>query len=608
VICDDVTCPQPIGACCFYDGTCVENEEAECTAAGGIDWLEGETCSSAQCPTFGACCLFDGGCEQEITEDDCFALENSVSWDLGLMCIDVDCGPGLGACCLFDGTCIEVTEVDCLAQDGVWSQSLPCSEVDCGPGLGACCLPDGTCDELTEADCLAADGDWNDGVPCASVVCAQPGACCLPSGSCVETLADDCGSLGGTFQGEGMLCADVDCPQPEVAPNRVGATDKGSVFIFAKVEVRWSEVNQEYVLIQDTFLQLTNDYPENVSVQMYFVNGDAPLPAQGDERAHPGWNWVDNQLELTANQPVYWSAATGSGITSPWTVLDPGDPPGRPAMDGTNDRVLRGFVVGWAVDAISGNEIRWNHLAGLATLVNYGQAGMVPPPEGNGFAAGAAWEYNAWTFPALVEVANGNETGLSPGMLELNGVEYVAPFAQLLMNFQAVGSGAYSGYRQVVTNTDLTLMPVTADLRQETEGPLTTKAHFDVWNENEVKFSGAYRCVTCWDQTLLSFYGIPNHFLLVTLQTNFGKARIDGLASQLCGPTSVDAALLGVVATMLSFDGNGDAGAAGTNLTGMGTEAAAIQWDTLGPPPEAPGKDLKPATMGVRHGSMKRAR
>jgi hypothetical protein len=194
-------------------------------------------------------------------------------------------------------------------------------------------------------------------------------------------------------------------------------------------------------------------------------------------------------------------------------------------------------------------------------------------------------------------------------MLELDGTEFAPPFAQLLLNFQAVGSPAFSGPRQVVSDTDLTLMPVTADLRQETEGPLTTKAHFDVWNENEVKFSGAYRCVTCWDQTLLSFYGIPNHFLLETLQTNVGKARIDGLASQLCGPTSVDAALLGVVATMLDFDAGDDFDAAGTNLTGMGTEAAVIQWDTLGPPPEKPGDGVKQLiNTSLRHGSHDPAR
>ena len=46
--------------------------------------------------------------------------------------------------------------------------------------------------------------------------------------------------------------------------------------------------------------------------------------------------------------------------------LDPSSDPlqqGRPALDGSDDRVLRGYVIGWAVDQF-GNEIRWNHLKG----------------------------------------------------------------------------------------------------------------------------------------------------------------------------------------------------------------------------------------------------
>ena len=378
--------------------------------------------------------------------------------------------------------------------------------------------------------------------------------------------------------------------------DRVSATEKGSLLYFSKVELRWTLENSEWVLSQDTFLQVTNDYPEDVDVLFYFVNGDRPLPAMGDERAHPGWNWVDNQLTLTANQPVYWSAADG-GILSPFTVLDPGDPPGRPAMDGTSDRVLRGFILGWAVDSIDGIEIRWNHLAGNATLVNY--------------RFGAAFEYNAWAFQTVVDVENGDPTGISDGQLDLDGVEYAPPFAQLLMNFQAVGSSAFTGgNRLVVSNTDVTLHPVSVDLRQETDGPVTTKAHFDVWNMNEVKFSGAYRCITCWDQTLLSDYGIPNHFLIDTLQTAHGKARIDGLESQLCDELplfeSEDAAILGIVFKILFFDGNNeqtavDLAAAGSNMFGMGTEPAVVKYDELGPPPELPGGEKGDVIKFVDH-------
>ena len=121
---------------------------------------------------------------------------------------------------------------------------------------------------------------------------------------------------------------------------------------------------------------------------------------------------------------------------------------------------------------------------------------------------------------------------------------------------------------------------------------------------NEVKFSGAHRCVTCWDQALLSDYDLPNHFLIQNLQTAHGKARIDGHQAPIqCdvlddpdtpedeSVTSVEAALLGVAARLLVFDqieiDGIDAAMAGTNLVGMGTEAAEIRYDVLAGAPEA---------------------
>jgi hypothetical protein len=392
--------------------------------------------------------------------------------------------------------------------------------------------------------------------------------------------------------------------------DRVSSTEKGSLLIFSKVEIRWDATGS---LIQDTFIDISNDYPEDVRVLMYFVNGDDELdkcdkvdlkdeddPAVCDDgdkaRRHPGWNWVDNEIMLTKNQPAYWSAATGLPFgVSPFTVLDPGpaNAPGRPDPEGTGERVLRGMVYAWAINA-DGEEIRWNHLKGDATIVNY--------------LENSAWEYNAWSFQVVAGVANGAQTG-DPGTLNLDGAEYGLGFDQLLMDFYAAGSMPFNtagpGPQAGVTNvdTDLTLHPISLDARQESDGPITTKAHFDVWNEDEVKFSGAYRCITCWDQWLLSRHGIPNHFAVNNLGTNKGKARIDGLQSQLCdvekdpkdmipfGENPEDivseaASLLGVVAKVISFS-NGATARAGTNLHGLGTQDGLIQYDLLGAPPEA---------------------
>jgi hypothetical protein len=385
--------------------------------------------------------------------------------------------------------------------------------------------------------------------------------------------------------------------------DRVSATEKGSVLIYSKVELRW---NAAGALIQDTFIDIANDWPADVRVLMYFINGDPRITGAGGVVIEPGWNWVDNEITLTANEPTYWSAATGlpKGV-SPFTVLDPGAAPGRPDPNVPGERMLRGYIIAFAVNA-QGNEIRWNHLKGDAAIVNYADT--------------SAWEYNAWSFAARETVQHGQPTA-TPGELRFDGVEYSPSFDMLLMDFYAVGSSALSGPASLVTvDTDLTLHPLSADLRQETQGPVRTKASFDIWNMNEVKFSGTDRCITCWDQTLLSLYGgggIPNHFLLGALQTDKGRARIDDIASLVvCPPVnlppvvapSIDP-LLGVVAKHLTFDGAARA-AAGTNLHGLGTQTdGVVRYDRVTPPGEAAGANwLNTITSEVNNAVARPAR
>ncbi|MCB9849198.1 MAG: hypothetical protein H6817_00665 [Phycisphaerales bacterium] len=331
---------------------------------------------------------------------------------------------------------------------------------------------------------------------------------------------------------------------------------------------------------------------------------------QSADCSEPGWNSVDVAITLTGNQPTYWSAATGSPASvAPFPILDPGPPPGRPSMDGRDERVLRGFIVAWAVNA-NGEEIRWNHLLGNAVVVNY--------------ARGTAWEYNANSFQVVnAAIANGMPTG-TPGQLFLNGAEYANGYDVLLLDFYAPLNIALPNNTLATFDSELTLMPLKIDLRQETTGPVTTKASFTIWNQNEVKLTGLDRCVTCWDDTPLSWYGIPNHFLLENLQTAKGKARIDGLASQLCdvdfdpgdtctqvngGPApacdprdvlSEASSLIGVVAKQIAFTTNGPFDAAGMNLIGMGEQSGSLQVDFAGSPPdERPGQLEAPGRTPV---------
>ena len=234
-------------------------------------------------------------------------------------------------------------------------------------------------------------------------------------------------------------------------------------------------------------------------------------------------------------------------------------------------------------------------------------------------------------------IAHGAPTG-TPGGLNLDGIEYASGFDLLLFDFQAAGSSGFSGgmpFQAVSIDTDLTLHPVDIDLRQDGK-PRTTRAVFVIWDENEFQHTGLYRCITCWDQTLLSLYTVAqNHFLVENLQTDKGKAHIDGDLSPLCSPNcctprltggcedfdcqalicqvdafcctaswdlicaelavdncpeicdgiNTDASLLGVAAKHLSFNGGPVSAASGANLIGLGVQSAVIRYDLQSPPP-----------------------
>ena len=120
-----------------------------------------------------------------------------------------DCRPR-GACCFgLDGCDEDVLEDDC---SGDWlGEDSTCA--DCH--AGACCFLDGSCTEGTPADCTAAGGTYaGDGIDCANADCPQPspGACCLGPTDCLDGLYPaDCADFGGTFMGNDTTCGTISC-------------------------------------------------------------------------------------------------------------------------------------------------------------------------------------------------------------------------------------------------------------------------------------------------------------------------------------------------------------------------------------------------------------
>lgn len=391
------------------------------------------------------------------------------------------------------------------------------------------------------------------------------------------------------------------------AQPRVNGNSKGSLVVYPHVEVRWNAAGDTVIL--DTFIHLSNDFPTPVDIKLFFVNGDPPLAApvrwegddpaeddadllgtlaseaytteghdlkqggggDGGDRDHLGWNFYDNVLSLNGNAAEYWAASSGlpAGV-GPWSQLDPGPPPGRPDPDNPAERYIRGFVVAFAIQqAPVGDEIKWNHLYGDATVVRYNEE--------------YAWQYHAYAFDVITGVANGAPTGVTPGVLNLDGTEYDSSFDLLQLNFVAAGSETY--IPGMASDTLLTLMPMTMDFR-DGGVPVTTRVSFDIWNENEVKFTNLDQCVTCWSGLLLTQHQTPNHFLMSALHTDIGKARMDaeGSTQERCGPgLTVDAvSILGLAAR---FSGMGSVAA--RNLIGLGTQDGAITYTPADPPPES---------------------
>ncbi len=202
----------PAGACCLPDGTCDVLTAAACESAGGIYFGDGVLCGEVTCPDpVGACCL--GTTCAVGSEADCDDI-GGVFLGLGTDCADDACSAP-GACCIpATGGCLTLAPDDCEAVGGIFQgPATRCADVICFPE-GACCLPSGDClDGVSPEDCGAVGGTFQgDGTACGTVECPEPiGACCLQDGAvCLELTEADCTIVAGTWAGPATTCTDGD--------------------------------------------------------------------------------------------------------------------------------------------------------------------------------------------------------------------------------------------------------------------------------------------------------------------------------------------------------------------------------------------------------------
>jgi hypothetical protein len=235
----------------------------------------------------------------------------------------------------------------------------------------------------------------------------------------------------------------------EAQQNVASVSKKGSLLIFPFIYTG----NGEYF---DTIVQIGNDAAQSTTVKCYWMDFDQ--------------NAWDFEFSVTPNQPVWFSAATGQG-----------------SIDvGQFGRGIEGELKCWAIDTATDPESvrQFNHLYGSA-MVWTGDSGEP-----------IAFEYNAWAF-ALRSIP-----GDPSGPLTLNGAtDYDACPAYLSYNFFAYGADVQG---TIFGGSFLALSPCQQDLRQD-RSPICTKAKFDLWNENETKFTGAYTCIKCTSWELLQY-------------------------------------------------------------------------------------------------------
>ena len=169
-------------ACCGIDGQCSELLESTCNLADGI-FFDGQTCDQVTCPDpVGACCAFDT-CVSGQSEAACIGFTGVYLGD-GTDCTTDVCTPG--ACCLNDGTCDVMIESACADVGGLFrGVDTDCASADCPQPNGACCFGSVCVDFQQQETCEAGGtGVWAGPAttcacnPCRTILDADP-----PSGT-----------------------------------------------------------------------------------------------------------------------------------------------------------------------------------------------------------------------------------------------------------------------------------------------------------------------------------------------------------------------------------------------------------------------------------------
>lgn len=350
-----------------------------------------------------------------------------------------------------------------------------------------------------------------------------------------------------------------------LALDRANVSQKGSLLVFPKIDVTEG---------RNTVIRIQNDYSKNVYLKCYWKNGT---------KFHR-----DFEFQLTKFQPIWFEARGGTGSNggvSPFPSQEQNDAYIETIKYSDIQLPQNAKQVGelkcWAVGSNGNDEIRWNHLAGSATVYDVN--------------LGTAYEYNAESFRCLTGGNGAPCVKRHVGRLDLDGKEYDYCPKKLIGHFTPVGARfdnmGQDDWDLRTRNNDLTVATCNQDFRQDGIFHFT-KLKFNVWNEHETKFTGAHQCIDSWYETYLE--DIQNNganFSYQTLKTTDARFKVRGMPSSVCDREEFhkdrkkypaikteDAGLVGILSRLIQF-GEGDYAVAGSNLHGLGLKSGFVAYD-----------------------------
>ncbi|MCB9853234.1 MAG: hypothetical protein H6819_09080 [Phycisphaerales bacterium] len=252
----------PMGACCYPNGSCFILTQLECFMTNGNYSGNGTLCVPNMCPPPPPPPVNDDcenaimlSCNTEVVVNNRYATTSGS--DPEFSCKFNGPGRGVGTVWYtFIATETDALISTCNSMAPVNDTLLAVYEGTCPSSSGdeIACVEDagGACGRLAQV-CVEGLVPGNQytiqiasfdfasvGDIAVELMCPCPrGACCYPDSSCVELRENDCIDSGGSYKGDGVTCASNPCPPPPMIEcckgdaNGDGVVDAGDVAALA---------------------------------------------------------------------------------------------------------------------------------------------------------------------------------------------------------------------------------------------------------------------------------------------------------------------------------------------------------------------------------------